>query len=177
MTFRQTNVVWVCYFTALAVVNILSSERKALDISCRDLKTFSKSLLDIYDFFSNGSYKQNFLAQAANLAINLVTTAIRNIFSITRQLYVFVLAIVGFSGFLLWNGSIVLGDKSNHVAGLHFPQLFYFTSFLSAFAAPWLLTSCNINNTAMWILRPNVKKYLILVELCTLGLYFVHKHT
>jgi alpha-1,2-glucosyltransferase len=39
--------------------------------------------------------------------------------------------------FLVWNGGIVLGDKSNHMAGLHFPQLFYFTGFLSFFSLPW----------------------------------------
>jgi alpha-1,2-glucosyltransferase len=45
--------------------------------------------------------------------------------------------------FLVWNEGIVLGDKSNHVAGLHFPQLFYYTSFFSLFSAPLVLTLQN----------------------------------
>ena len=52
----------------------------------------------------------------------------------------FLLAIGLFGAFLVWNGGIVLGDRSNHIAGLHFPQIFYFTCFLSFFAAPWTLS-------------------------------------
>lgn len=36
------------------------------------------------------------------------------------------------------NGGIVVGDKSNHVATLHFPQLFYFVAFLFGFTIPVL---------------------------------------
>ena len=44
-----------------------------------------------------------------------------------------------FALFLVWNGgTIVLGDKSNHVAALHFPQLFYFVGFAIAFLLPIL---------------------------------------
>lgn len=31
------------------------------------------------------------------------------------------------------------GDHSAHVAGLHFPQLFYFISFLTFFALPLMI--------------------------------------
>lgn len=41
--------------------------------------------------------------------------------------------LVGCAWFVRWNGSIVLGDKSNHQAGLHLPQLGYFLAFASAF--------------------------------------------
>lgn len=50
-------------------------------------------------------------------------------------------------GFIYWNeGSIVLGicdtklgDKSNHIAKLHVPQLFYFFSFTSFFGGTILI--------------------------------------
>lgn len=38
--------------------------------------------------------------------------------------------------FIVWNKGVVLGDRSNHLAGLHFPQLFYFTSFTVAWLLP-----------------------------------------
>ncbi|PWN51187.1 hypothetical protein IE53DRAFT_386455 [Violaceomyces palustris] len=43
--------------------------------------------------------------------------------------------------FLRWNGGIVLGDKANHVAALHLPQLFYFVTFSTFFAWPALLAT------------------------------------
>ncbi len=41
--------------------------------------------------------------------------------------------LAGCAWFIRWNGSIVLGDKSNHQAGLHLPQLGYFLAFASGF--------------------------------------------
>ena len=43
-----------------------------------------------------------------------------------------------FATFVLWNGSVVLGDKSNHVATLHFPQMLYFWPFTAFFSWPIL---------------------------------------
>lgn len=65
----------------------------------------------------------------------------------------FLLAIVLFAVFLAWNGGIVLGDRSNHIAGLHFPQLFYYTSFLSFFAAPWTLSKAAISSLFQFSLK------------------------
>ena len=59
-----------------------------------------------------------------------------------------------FCGFMYWNGGIVLGpsyssclyficevsgDKTNHVAVIHLPQIFYFYSFAACFCWPILL--------------------------------------
>ncbi|ODQ66631.1 hypothetical protein NADFUDRAFT_57500 [Nadsonia fulvescens var. elongata DSM 6958] len=44
-----------------------------------------------------------------------------------------------FAIFLRINGSITLGDKSNHVSALHIPQIFYFSIFTTFFSWPtWL---------------------------------------
>lgn len=71
----------------------------------------------------------------------------------------------------------MLGDKSNHVAGLHFPQLFYFSSFLSVFAAPWILTTSAVKHIVTWILQPNFKRGLILMGSYAVALYSVDRHT
>ena len=49
--------------------------------------------------------------------------------------------LAGCAWFVRWNGSIVLGDKANHQAGLHFPQLGYFLVFASFFGLFPLLFS------------------------------------
>jgi len=52
--------------------------------------------------------------------------------------YALVLAIFG--GFIVWNGGIVLGDKSNHVPSFHVPQVYYFVAFTTAFGWPVLVS-------------------------------------
>ncbi|KAL1932843.1 hypothetical protein VTP01DRAFT_8521 [Rhizomucor pusillus] len=155
-TFRQTNIIWVCFFAAIAVIDILSKEKKSVDIPCRGLTGPT---------------------HAIRLAADLISTTLHDMPAILWQLCVFMLAVIGFAGFLLWNGGIVLGDKSNHVAGLHFPQLFYFSSFLSVFAAPWILTTSAVKHIVTWILQPNFKRGLILMGSYAVALYSVDRHT
>ena len=83
----------------------------------------------------------------------------------------FLLAIISFAVFLVWNGGIVLGDRSNHIAGLHFPQLFYYSSFLSFFAAPWIFSL----TSALKLI--SIKTIIYGVASTLLALFFVHKYT
>ncbi len=43
---------------------------------------------------------------------------------------------VTFVVFLVWNGGITLGDKSNHSVSLHFAQLYYCSLFITVFTWP-----------------------------------------
>ena len=43
-----------------------------------------------------------------------------------------------FATFIFWNGSVVLGDKGNHVATLHLPQMLYIWPFMTFFSWPLL---------------------------------------
>lgn len=50
------------------------------------------------------------------------------------------LALIGlFGSFIIYNGSVVLGDKSNHVATPNIPQILYYWAFLAFFSWPLLL--------------------------------------
>lgn len=44
-----------------------------------------------------------------------------------------------FTGFIRWNGGIVLGDKSNHVAAIHLSQMLYLWPLIAFFSWPLLL--------------------------------------
>jgi alpha-1,2-glucosyltransferase len=48
----------------------------------------------------------------------------------------FLTLLAGFAAFILWNGSVVLGDKSNHTATLHLPQMLYIWPFITFFSWP-----------------------------------------
>jgi alpha-1,2-glucosyltransferase len=51
-----------------------------------------------------------------------------------KKLWGFLLNGVLFGLFLVWNKGIVIGDKSNHVAAFHVPQIYYFAVFLVFFS-------------------------------------------
>ncbi len=55
-----------------------------------------------------------------------------------------------FAGFIAWNGSVVLGDKSNHVATVHLAQMLYLWPFFAFFSVPLILTSLINLPTKVW---------------------------
>ncbi|KAF5374744.1 hypothetical protein D9758_000109 [Tetrapyrgos nigripes] len=52
----------------------------------------------------------------------------------------YTIVLAAFGAFIVWNGGIVLGDKSNHVPVLHIPQMYYFVAFSTAFGWPVLIS-------------------------------------
>ena len=46
-----------------------------------------------------------------------------------------------FAGFVVWNGGVVLGDKSNHIATIHTPQMLYVWAYILFFSSPIMLPS------------------------------------
>lgn len=66
--------------------------------------------------------------------------------------------LVGCGWFVRWNGSIVLGDKNNHQAGMHFPQLGYFLAFATAFGFfPLIYTLSGSTSSVKSALNPVLK--------------------
>eukprot|EP00158_Paraphelidium_tribonemae_P006884 Partr_v1_DN28014_c1_g1_i6_m57104 putative adds the third glucose residue to the lipid-linked oligosaccharide precursor for N-linked glycosylation. Transfers glucose from dolichyl phosphate glucose (Dol-P-Glc) onto the lipid-linked oligosaccharide Glc(2)Man(9)GlcNAc(2)-PP-Dol len=62
---------------------------------------------------------------------NLIAEAVRNRRMVLGIVSPYAVIVASFVAYIhvFNNGSIVLGDKSNHRAGLHLPQLFYFSVF------------------------------------------------
>ncbi|KAG1175527.1 hypothetical protein G6F70_004676 [Rhizopus microsporus] len=131
LTFRQTNVIWVCLFMMLTIIETLSSKG-----------------------LSNPSFESIDGWVLPNVIMYVVT-------------------IISFAVFLVWNGGIVLGDKSNHMAGLHFPQLFYFTSFLSFFTLPFW----NTQQITQFVYQLTIKRVVYSLISTMIALYLVHKYT
>ncbi|KAI9283175.1 alpha-2-glucosyltransferase Alg10, partial [Sporodiniella umbellata] len=133
LTFRQTNVVWVCLFMVLVIIDILSS-KGLVNPPSNSIKNIGHSVESI---------------------TSLVCKTFTNLYQIIPSIVTYLLTIISFVAFLIWNNGIVLGDKSNHLAGLHFPQMFYFTSFLSFFSVP-----LNFSYIVRSIFQPNAKLYM-----------------
>ena len=49
----------------------------------------------------------------------------------------YIVVVLSFGFFVITNGSLVLGDKSAHVAVFHLPQMAYFTLFFLFFSLPY----------------------------------------
>ncbi|KAI7902365.1 alpha-2-glucosyltransferase Alg10 [Cokeromyces recurvatus] len=164
MTFRQTNVIWVCLFMMVTIIDTLS------------LNESSKK----NDDHSNCLYNplcatiMNSPVQMLRSILSLTVNILENFKTLLPNIVTFLIAIFSFALFLIWNNGIVLGDRSNHIAGLHFPQLFYFTSFLSFFSAPWTLSLTAISDL---IFHSSIKKILYGLLSCVVSLYLVFKYT
>ncbi|KAK0851609.1 glucosyltransferase [Friedmanniomyces endolithicus] len=68
-----------------------------------------------------------------------IATQPKRLASLLLALAPFLLLAASFLAFILWNGSVVLGDKANHTATLHLPQMLYLWPFITFFSWPLLL--------------------------------------
>lgn len=104
--FRQTNILWAAVVAVIAIEN---------------------------SHYSNG-------APPKNGALAQIFSTISYTFQIELPIFNILISYasvaVGFSFFLYINGGIALGDKGNHVAGNHIPQVFYCALFITTLGFP-----------------------------------------
>jgi alpha-1,2-glucosyltransferase len=125
---RQTNIVWVAGTLGVHVVDKMM------------VKVYPKMKRE------NAKFSNFIFAVKAHLQHPKILGEL--IFGAIRELYGYILIIIGFIAFLFVNGSIVVGDKTAHEASIHVPQLFYFSIFVLVFGCslwiPQLLKSHRI---------------------------------
>ena len=68
----------------------------------------------------------------------LTIAAARSPLIIAKAVWPYILLIGFFGAFVVWNGGVVLGDKSNHIATIHLPQMLYIWPYIFFFSAPLL---------------------------------------
>lgn len=139
---RQTNIFWVVvYMGGLEAVHGV----KALNpepVATPSFSTLSHqvgfyawrySLGDIHDPSLNLASPIDLLLCAVSIGI----AAFCNLGTIVRQrIWPHLLILGAFVGFVAWNGGVVLGDKSNHVATLHLAQMLYIWPLFAFFSVP-----------------------------------------
>ncbi|KAI5119916.1 hypothetical protein M0805_000881 [Coniferiporia weirii] len=119
--FRQTNIIWVLYA-------FVYSQLKALHFRRVPADSKSSSLYDPPALLAKCSDWLKVLTSLPNVILEIIPHAAP-----------YAIDAILFSGFVYWNGGIVLGDKSNHVPSLHVPQLYYFIGFATALGWPALV--------------------------------------
>ncbi|XP_069694039.1 dol-P-Glc:Glc(2)Man(9)GlcNAc(2)-PP-Dol alpha-1,2-glucosyltransferase isoform X2 [Periplaneta americana] len=160
---RQTNIVWVAFIALLSVSHVLKSH--VLQHNGRLSPKVSQSVKYLQVLLDTllRTWRCGFAARA-QLADNILYNCGG-----------FVLVGVSFLGFLLWNGGLVVGDRSAHQMVLNIPQLFYFSLFLVIFSSPFMVLYIKeflINLLKHW------KLVLMLLIGCAIIVYSnTHVHT
>ncbi|KAL8297847.1 hypothetical protein RB600_002729 [Gaeumannomyces tritici] len=158
LAMRQTNVFWVVvYLGGLQAVDAVKS-LPASEPSQDDAKTTSQqgppgtrfeevlrtSPYAYLRYWAAGNIHDPSLADATFfdmilLATSLVVAVLCNLPRVLARVWPEVLVLGVFGGFVAWNGGVVLGDKSNHVATIHLAQMLYIWPLFVFFSAPLLV--------------------------------------
>ena len=128
-------------------------------------------------FITGSAFLQNLKDSAPSLSISFSPGESIRLFltllSFTLPLWPYMVVGLTFALFLVWNGSVVVGDKTHHQMHVHLPQIFYFVSFSIFFSLPYLL-----GNVRLWMgfVRGMGKKKMIVGVVCLLLFALVSVH-
>ncbi|QUC19804.1 uncharacterized protein UV8b_04045 [Ustilaginoidea virens] len=144
LVMRQTNIFWIVVWMGgletVHAVKTLRPERASQPWPTslvEQVKFFAWrcSMGDVHDPPLNMAWPDDML----RVIIGLAFAALCNPVRVIRQIWPYLSVLVVFTGFVWWNGGVVLGDKSNHVATLHLAQLLYIWPLFAFFSFPLLL--------------------------------------
>ncbi|KAF2117607.1 alpha-2-glucosyltransferase Alg10 [Lophiotrema nucula] len=141
LSMRQTNICWVAIFPAgLALVDALktASTKPASDAKPDAVNALKRSWTDGYAYDPPASTAS--LQDYAVFVLSTAIAALRSPILAARVITPHILLLGLFAGFVAWNGGVVLGDKSNHVATVHTPQMLYIWPYINFFSLPLTLS-------------------------------------
>ena len=147
---RQTNVVWVVFTAGTAALRTLQQNVN---------KTDSSSLITELTEFIISFYS--------------------NFFKVFKCLWAYGVVAIGFAVFVVKNGGIVVGDKTQHKACFNFPQLFYLLVFTLGFSSSLLVFPEDIASD-LKSLQNAIKKPLYIIGLllaAVIMLLIIYKFT
>ncbi|CAG8536287.1 5560_t:CDS:2 [Paraglomus occultum] len=110
----MTNIIWACFVAGDIVSSILSP----------------------VIFSSPPSERDSFVERWIKIAENVVSGIQSNLKILVKRTIPYFVVVLLVGVFFVWNGSIALGDKTNHVAILHIPQVYYFIAFTAVLSLP-----------------------------------------
>ncbi|KIW19874.1 hypothetical protein PV08_00449 [Exophiala spinifera] len=118
---RQTNIFWVAVY--LGGLQVVESVKSNIGISKVHDPPISEAFFEDFPITS----------------ISIAQSAITMIPHLLLDLWPHLALLASFAGFVVWNGGVVLGDKDNHIATVHLPQMLYIWPFIVFFSWPVLL--------------------------------------
>ena len=159
--FRQTNIVWVIFvaskIVADKVIEYVKPEKKDLSPEIIQELCFVPIVLKQLWRDTKGNFRR-----VAMLFVNVL-----------KATFWYILVGIGFATFIIMNGSIVVGAKDDHQAGLHFPQLLYFVAFTGVFSCMHFVSYHRIKTFLKFLIR----RPLYVVLFCALCGLIIWKFT
>ncbi|XP_053320895.1 dol-P-Glc:Glc(2)Man(9)GlcNAc(2)-PP-Dol alpha-1,2-glucosyltransferase [Spea bombifrons] len=157
--FRQTNIIWVIFCAGNVISEKLTEEWKSHLKKKRDEKPVEK-----------GQF-----SETVDLVMFVVrySMSFKNVLRLIVLTWPYITLVISFLGFVIVNGGIVVGDRSNHEACLNFPQVFYFLSFTLVFSFPHLISTQKKSD----FVRSITRHPLLYIGLTTISLFLIWKFT
>ncbi|KAH8590491.1 DIE2/ALG10 family-domain-containing protein [Bisporella sp. PMI_857] len=145
LTMRQTNIFWAAVFMGgLEVSRTLKSIKSIPGKNEKDRSCWQGRLSASFHQYARGDIHDVALKDAeiydlALCAISISVAAFFHPIIVLRRISPYVALLISFAAFVFWNGGVVLGDKTAHVATLHLPQLLYLWPFMVFFSLPLII--------------------------------------
>nr|XP_023666793.1 putative Dol-P-Glc:Glc(2)Man(9)GlcNAc(2)-PP-Dol alpha-1,2-glucosyltransferase [Paramormyrops kingsleyae] len=164
--FRQTNVIWVAFSAGSVLAQKLDEAWRIERSKKKEEKSPTPIPLSVGGVGRAIIFLFQYMMSPNNIKTLLLT------------LWPYIAVAIGFLGFVVANGGIVVGDRSSHKACLHFPQLFYFFSFTLMFSIPASISYGQIVSFLHSLKRkPVLHIFTIAVVLLLVWKFtFVHKY-
>ncbi|CAH8318897.1 unnamed protein product [Eruca vesicaria subsp. sativa] len=189
---RQTNVVWMLFVACSGVLDFTrdsprpkqkqkvdqDSHHQAIDRKEAALRSNLRkrkpdSSLDRVDRAKSVSSTEDTLGLVYDV-YDVITTSWSMKWKLLVTFSPFIVVMVAFGIFILWNGGIVLGAKEAHVVSPHFAQIMYFSLVSALFTAPLHFSVGQLKNM-LQELRGNWPSNLLLTLVALIaGLASVH---
>ncbi|KHJ35914.1 putative glycosyltransferase family 59 protein [Erysiphe necator] len=155
LTIRQTNIFWTTIFSgAIDLTNALELEeilQRELDPPPGNHQQCGHGRRT-FDIPLNEAHLQDFV----DFILKVIVVVFKRPGFVAKRIWPYITILISFASFVLWNGGIVLGDKSNHVVLIHLPQMLYLWPFITFFSAPLIIP------TATKVLY-NMKKFYLVI--------------
>ncbi|KAL2760138.1 glycosyltransferase family 59 protein, partial [Sodiomyces alcalophilus JCM 7366] len=138
---RQTNIFWVVvYMGGLEAVHAIKSlhpkpaSRAPMHTVSEHTRYFMErcSVGDIHDPSIDLAWPHDLCYSIAGIGLAAICNPIR----VLKQVWPHITVMGLFTAFVAWNGGVVLGDKSNHIATIHLAQMLYIWPLFAFFSAP-----------------------------------------
>ncbi|KAI9821215.1 MAG: glucosyltransferase [Pycnora praestabilis] len=142
LLFRQTNIFWVAIFLGgLQVVRTLekcqASFKEGKDETLLEVARNAYEYSELYDPSVSEASVEDYIKTIISIGIGAAVNYRR----VLSALMPYLALLATFGVFVVWNGGVVLGsegDKSNHVATIHLPQMLYIWPYLMFFSFPMI---------------------------------------
>lgn len=136
---RQTNIFWVAVYLG-GLQAVITIKTKVGVEKVHDPPVSQASFHgSLFPYFVSSSITNQNATDFSKTSISLMQSALPILPKLLLDLWPQIFLLGAFTGFVAWNGGVVLGDKGNHIATIHLTQMLYIWPLIVFFSWPVIL--------------------------------------